>query len=230
MTFPDVVTIAGQTYIPKPAPVVVPRWVGWRVKHRSEPGARQTPNGMPEVNPSINIAGIPFTREMQILSWEVMHLINPTITEGKWRAVFDDDRAYTNEQGFSNGDDPRADYINGQDLGAELPKLMRAILAGGAFIRGAMGSELTVTPGIGAVDCTKPLPSAQEVIDRHWYFDATTARYNAAGEWCVNPFPQGSGGPVAVVYFLNQPARYVGSWFAPWDSEVLPDPYKVYLA
>jgi hypothetical protein len=205
-----------------------PRFVGYRVKHRVEPGARWTPNGMPEVNPSINISGIDFTREMQLLSWEVMHIINPTISKEKWRVVYGTTTAYTNGQGF--GDDiPRADYVNGIDLSGGLPKIMKGIVAGGAFVRGVLGSEMVITPGVGAVDCTKPLPTAQEVIEKNMYFLATTARYSASNVWTVNHFPQGEGGPVAIVYFLNQPARYLASWFDTWDSDAPPDPLKVYL-
>jgi len=210
-----------------PAP---PRYIGYRVKHSPEPGARITPNGMPEVDPSLNIVSIRFTKEMQLLSWEVMHTLNPTITKNQWRAVFTTHRAYTNQNGF--GDDvPRADYVNGLDLDGELPRLMKAIIAGGAFVRGVMSAtELTVTPGIGAVDSRVPMPTAQQVMDNHWYFMATTAKYNAEGEWRVNDFPQGNGGPVAVVFFLNAPARYTASWFQNWNGDSLPDPYKLYLS
>jgi hypothetical protein len=228
MTFPASLTAYGIRYIPEVSAALPPRFVGWRVKHHTEPGARWTPNGMPEVNPSLNITGIEFTREMQILSWEVMHTINPAITKSKWRVVYGNTTAFTNGQGFGDND-PRRDYVNGVDLDGALPKLMKAIVAGGAFLQGVKGSDMVTTPGVCAVDCTKPLPTAQEVIDRHWYFMATTARYNAAGQWVVNHFPQGSSGPVAIVYFLSQPARYVSSWFAEWNSDVLPDPLKIYL-
>jgi hypothetical protein len=214
---------------PGTLPEPTPRYVGHRVKHASEPGARQTPNGMPEVNPSENINGIDFTREMQLLSWEVMRTINPLITKHKWRVVYATSTAFTNGQGFVDSSDPRADYVNGISLDAPLPRLMKGIVSGGAFLRGVMGSEFVVTPGVGAVDCTKPLPTAQEVIQRRLYFEATTARYNSEGVWSVNPFPQGGSGPVAIVYFLNTPARYVSSWFQPWEEDFLPDPYKVYL-
>lgn len=207
-----------------------PYYIGYRVKHAVEPGARVTPNGEPEVDPSINIDSIKFTREMQLLSWEVMHKRNLTITKSQWRAVFSTHRAYTNQQGFGD-DTPRADYVNGLDLNGELPRLMKAIIAGGAFVRGVMDSKyLTVTPGVGAVDTRKPLPTAQEVIDKHWYFVATTAKYSAEGEWHVNDFPQGNGGEVAIVYFLDQPAQYTKSWFQPWEGDALPNPYRLYLA
>ena len=220
----------------KPAPSLPPRYIGYRVKHRVEPGARQTPNGMPEVDPSLNIVNIPFTEAMQLLSWEVMHTLNPTITKKQWRAVFGDNRAYTNDNGYG-GNEILRDYVNGLNLDAvdasgkpALPKLMKGIIAGGAFVRGVMDTNfLTITPGVGAVDTRVALPSVQQVIDNHWYFVATTAKYNADGVWNVGNFPQGNGGPVAVVYFLNAPARYTASWFQSWDDGALPDPLKIYL-
>lgn len=223
MNYPESVTIAGREYIPKPAPPAF-KYIGWRCLHVAE-GGYPSANGMPEVRPSINIGGIYFNQAMQLISFDLMKSAAPTVTGDKWRAVYDGGRAFTNNQGFNMAGDPRADYINKRDIGREDPKLMKAIICGGMFVRGiAAGDELIISPGVGAIDGNKPIPDYKTVLANNWYFTATTQK-----DGKVSNFPQTAGNPCLIPYILKQPARYPLAWFVPWEADTLPDPLKVYL-
>ena len=210
-----------------------PKYQGWRVLHRSE-GGRVTPIGMPCVNPALNVAGIIFTASMQWLSYNLASSQNPKVTKDKWRVVYDGGTAFTNQNGWDMKDKPqRRDYVNGRDLDLEFPKLMRAIICSGNFFTGqpvTVNKEqyIQMTPGIDAIDGTKPLPSVSEVIEKGWRFVATTATY-VNGVWRVSNFPQGGGGKVWIPYILTKPALYPARWFQRWESDTLPEPTKVYL-
>ncbi len=220
----DFTLISGELLLMEPA---IQPWTGYRVKHVPE-GGRPTPDGMPCVNPSLNIAGIPFNSAMQLMSWDLAYGFNPGMRTDKWRVVYGGGVAFCNGQGFDMSGDPRADYVNSRNLDKDLPKLMKAIICSGNFFTGQIsGNELVMTPGVDAIDGTKPMPSASEIVTKHWYFHATTARQTSTG-WKVSNFPQGSGAPVLVPYILREQARYPLQWFAPWNDFTLPDPLKIY--
>lgn len=205
------------------------RYTGFRCLHKGE-GGYPNPEGMPIVRPSIYAPAIPFTAEMQIRSFQ-LNRHNPNFTGDKWRGVYARGTAFTNENGFHDSD-PRADYVNNRDITnpPKLPKLMKAIICGGMFIRGTViGNELICRPGIDAIDANKPIPTVEEILEKNWYFTATTG-----GENRVNNFPQGGGLPVLIPYFLIEPTPYPMidnngyTWFERWDREYLPNPLTIY--
>lgn len=207
------------------------KYVGWRVKHVSE-GGRLTPDGMPCVNPSLNISSVEFNEKMQWTSWYLMRGGAAMIAKEKWRAVYDNGRAFTNGNGFNKSGDPRADFVNALNVTSPLPKLMKGIVCSGNFIRGqADGDELVVTPGVGAIDATKPIADpvefAFDVWEKHLFFHATSGRYSN-GVWKLANFPQGAGAPIFIPYLLKEEARYPLAWFEKWESNSLPDPLVVY--
>jgi hypothetical protein len=209
-------------------PVDTHRYIGYRVLHLSE-GGRITPSGMPCVNPSINVPSIEFDGHMQYTSYWLASEYNPNVTKDKWREVYKDKIAFTNNQGFEMSGDPRADFVNGVNLTSDLPKLMKAIICSGNFVTGRIsGNELVMSPGFDAIDGNKPMPPVSEIMARHWYFHATTARWSAEKIWKVSNFPQGQGAPVLIPYILKEEARYPLSYFGTWNDYSLPDPLRIY--
>lgn len=198
------------------------RFVGFRCLHRGE-GGYPSALGMPCVRPSVNAPAIPFTREMQLLSY-ALNRHNPAFTGDKWRSVYWTDRAFTNGNGFDEPGDPRADFVNNRDVNDPLPALMKAIICGGSFYRGdVVGNELVCRPGVHAIDARRAMPSVEQVLANNWYFVATTG-----GDRVISNFPQGDGRPVLIPYFLTQPTPYPLSWFVPWNETFLPDPLRLY--
>jgi hypothetical protein len=159
---------------------------------------------------------------MQWLSFN-LNRHNPAFTPSNWRAVYWDGRAFTNGNGFDAPGDPRADFVNDRDVNDPLPRLMKAIICGGMFIRGEVqGLNLYCTPGVSGIDVSKPMPTVDEVLERNWYFTAVTA-----GD-VIHQFPQGGGLPVLIPYFLIVPVVYPLTWFERWESGALPDPLRIY--
>ena len=198
---------------------------GWRCLHMAE-GGLDNPTGMPVVRPSANAKPILFKQDMQLRSYEI-NCSNPgmpDLAKNKWRAVYGNNVAFTNGQGYGKKNDPRRDYVNKMDLTKNYPKLMKAIICGGMFIRGyAEGSNLVCYPGIHAIDANKPTPPVQTIIDNNWYFTATTG-----GMKSIHNFPQRGGYPILIPFFLIEPTPYPLKWFERWQSNTLPDPLKFY--
>jgi len=210
------------------APVEAPALVtGYRCKHKNEPGAPDNPtDGMPEVRPSNWGNGIDFGYRLQQLSWELMQWGNSTITPKQWRAVYKHDVAFTNYQGFDKPGDPRADFINGQDVGAELPKLMKVTICGGSLYQGLISDSIfTLVPGVHGIDATKPIPDMSTVVNNGWYFSAVT--WHSGNK--IADFPQGNGGRVLIPLVLSVPVSYPLAWFQKWEADAPPDPLRYYL-
>jgi hypothetical protein len=92
------------------------------------------------------------------------------------------------------------------------------------FIRGVVyGDKLVCRPGIHAVDALSPMPSIDEVMEKNWYFTATTWSGSS-----VNNFPQGRGLPVLIPYILRTAVEYPLAWFERWTGEDLPEPLRIY--
>jgi hypothetical protein len=215
------VTLPISIHLGNPAPVL---YRGWRCLHNAEGGYMSDPSGMPCVRPSANAPSIEFTHAMQLLSWALVKR-NPNVTPHKWKVIHADTTAITNGNGYFNDNDPRRDYVNGEDLDAEKnPRLMKAIIFAGMFGRwDRIGDELIGVPGIHGIDARRPMPSVDEVIAKHWYYAATTGTATT-----VAHFPQGGGQAVLLPYFLIEPVSYPLAWFERWEREYLPDPLTFY--
>lgn len=128
-----------------PEPPPVERITGWLALHKAAGGYQNTPPGMPCVLPGTNALPIEFTKDKQLASWDLMSTHNKVVTRSKWAKVYDDKVAFCNEQGLGNPDDPRADYVNGNNLSYPNPKLMKAIFCAGSFTTGTPGYSLLRT-------------------------------------------------------------------------------------
>lgn len=206
------------------------KYVGWRCLHVAE-GGYLSDNGMPEIRPGwrnvdrrAEALAVKMTSGIQWLSYNI-NFHNTYYTKSRWRAVHTFQRAFTNQNGFGDPTDPRVDYVNGRDYGEEEPKLMKALICGGMFIRGDVdGAWLVCRPGFHAVDAGTVLPSVEEVMEKNWYFVATN-QLNGN----VSNFPQGGGKHVRMPYILREATSYPLRWFTRWEEDYLPDPLKIYL-
>ncbi len=206
------------------------RFVGWRGLHVKE-GGRSVPPGMPAILNPIETRALNITRDMQLMSYELMLHFAPALPREKWRVLHRFDKAMTNggQNGFDGVDALgrpvlHADYINNRDLTAPLPrydKMQRSFQ--GSFIRGeAVGDELVCRPGVHGIDATRPMPSVAEIVANNWFIRAVTA-----GEE-VDNFPQGDGYPIVYPFIFDRPISFPLAWFERWDREYLPDPLRFY--
>lgn len=202
-----------------------PVYVGYRCKHKGEPGAPNNPtnSGDPEVRPSDWQNGIAFTEELQRLSFDLMRWGNSLITAADWRVVYKNDVMLTNNQSWGENQ-VRADYINGLNLDAPLPKLMKVTICGGSLYGGIPeGDELTFRPGVDGIDANgAAIPPLETVIKNGWYFHAVTWIRDGV----IAHFPQGHGGKVLIPLVLTIPVSYPLAWFERWDGVELPDPLR----
>jgi hypothetical protein len=192
----------------------LPSVVGWRAPHHTELGtANENGPQYPNVRRALNAPPVIFTPALQRLAYEVMLLKNPTITENQRDNVFAGGTAFCNRHDI-NGDDP---------------KLMDGVICMGHFFqepvnwvteRGVL--YLVTTPGVHGIAVTKPLPTAQQVVDNRWCFLANTGQ-GASGAF---NFAQGNGGPVWVIYAMREPLKYQADWFARWAGDSVPDPLR----
>lgn len=190
----------------------------WRVLHWIECGDPK--RSRPEVNPLFPNHHTPFTKEWQLFSYAFDGL------GGKWTAVYSYQRAFTNDQGFGDPDDPRANYVVGKDLSFPLPKV-EALICGGALVAGKVsGSDLIIETLNG-----RHAPPSVEWLRAHpWlYFDAVNC--DAGG--VPRLFPQGRGSRVLIPLIADRdrfPLVTIPlSRVVRWTGSMPPDPYKIYL-
>ena len=165
------------------------------------------------------------TRAIQLMSYELMQEFCTGLTKERWRIAHQHDFAMNNgaQNGFDGGT-PHVDYVNGRDVGASLPRYdkMQRVFQG-SFITGTLNGDLiTCTPGIDAIDATKPLPSIQQILHRRWYVIATAVGeppFFVRGQW---------GGYLIYPFILDRPVSFESRWFAAWNEDGPPDPLKVY--
>jgi hypothetical protein len=208
------------------------RVTGYRGLYRAEGGNTHEWN-QPAVIPNQfngvkDSFGIPFTEDMQWLSWSLARHYNFLMTRMNWASVWAGDTWATNKNGWDNEKDPtdyRRDYVNDRYDGYGLPKVMDGIVfAGGLYNLQPRDGHLWATPGVSGIDCNKPMPSMEEVIERRWFMRCTINGNNGPYD-----FAQGKGLPVYVPYFLTKEIPYTASHFKRWDSGSLTPPFRFYL-
>jgi len=217
-------------HVSDPQPPPAPKYDGWRVKHKIEGGHQATPPKMPEVQPPLDALPLPMTKEIQLMSWDLMSRANPLVTKKKWTAVHYGHVAFTNNHGFGTepGDGgPRANYVLMEDLSYELPVYVKSqYVCGGSFITGtAEGDYLICKSGIDGIDPDAPMPTFEQIITNHWFIYAVTVNDNFTQ---IDHFPQGGGGPVLIPFIFRGERRFKLSNFERWQADILPHPLKVY--
>jgi len=206
------------------------KYSGYRVLHKVEGGWQNTPLGMPEVMPPIDAIAVDMTEAIQLMSFNLMLKGNNLITGPLWTRVHDGDRAFTNYQGFDMAGDPRANFVLRQDLSSPLPKYDKCQrVCGGSFVRGIETVTngvpvLRCVAGIHGIDADKPMPDTQTILDNNWYIYAVSMDTPTN----ISHFPQGQGGPVLIPFIIRGAIEFPLQHFERWESDVLPDPLKVY--
>lgn len=171
----------------------------WRVLHDIElPGGvrdvvKQRNVPLPEVQPLFPRGSYPLNEKWQRMFKD----LNPALPPMKWRALLGWTVAFTNENGYDEPGDPRADYINGQGIDKPLPRLW-SLLCGGATITGRVEGAWFY---IDTLDGWADPPPAQWVLDHpEYWFRAVSV--NPKGE--INNLPQGGGDLVKRVPIVSR--------------------------
>ena len=102
----------------------------WRVKHDKELGALWRPN-MPEVFPMFPNHFSEFGRSWQLLS----KAMNPRISGDKWTACYTYKRYMTNNNGFGDETDLRANWVLEDNLSKPNPRV-ECLTTGGSLLTG----------------------------------------------------------------------------------------------
>jgi hypothetical protein len=207
-----------------------------RVLHELELAANlphTTPPGRPEVRALFPNHYVKFGKFWQWLSEDM----NPYCSPGNWTAIYHNNLWITNDQGYGEASDPRANFVTGEDMTAELPRV-EALTCGGNVLR-VLG-ETAAGYVIETLDWTAPAPSLEWIEARPWLVttavnmgrDGTPRRFEMGSQ--PNGFIPGVRHPL-----LADPRRYNGTTEAAitipkwrcvdWKEADVPDPYRLYL-
>lgn len=211
---------------PKP-PATDPRFPQlWRVKHDIEIGTLWRPN-MPEVHPLFPNHHSEFGRGWQLLS----KAMNPKINGSRWTACYTFQRYVTNNQGFGNPNDPRANYVLGTNLKEETPRV-EALTTGGSFHTGTVEGNVLIVETLDA----SAVPSLDWIMARPWFW---VYAVTVDSKGTPRRFPQGlqaNGEIVPIIHpLVTNRSRHPKitiplSKLEKWDmTKPLPDPFKIYL-
>jgi hypothetical protein len=224
-------SVSVQFPAPEPPPTL---YKGWRGLYRIEGGNDHEWN-QPAVIPTQyngrkDSFGVPFTKEMQFLSWDLTQKTNALMTSMDWTHPFKGDVMLCNNNGWDskNTSDQRRDYVNNRYASWPDPKLMDGLVNAGCLIHMEENDgHLWGIPGISGIDVNKPLPTVDEVIRRGWYFRVTVNQV-AQDRGQPYDFPNGHGQGVYVPYFLIKETPYDLNHFERWEADSPPDPLRVY--
>jgi hypothetical protein len=193
----------------------------WRVKHWKEAG-RTIPSARPEVWPLFPNHFVPFTKPWQLTSKEM----NPKISARKWTVFYGGGLIIANQQGFGMRK-PRANFVTGENIDAELPRVELLDCGGNVLTGHVEGLDLVVD----VLDWRSTPPSAEALLAQPWHCMYAVMVYGNGG---VGYFPQGEqpdGSFVPVVHpLLGDPTQFPKitiplSCVEKWDRPGLPDPY-----
>jgi hypothetical protein len=184
-----------------------------------------TPVKMPEVRALFPAHFSDFGREWQLLS----KAMNPRISANRWTSVYGYFAWIANGQGFGDESDPRANYVTGQDLTHENPRV-ECLTTGGSVVTGRVdGASLIIE----TLD-VRSVPSLDWIMARPWYW---TYAVTIDGNRTPRRFPQGlqpNGEVVPIIHpLIGNPGRYPEITIPlrrveRWTAEELPDPFTLY--
>jgi hypothetical protein len=183
-------------------------------------------DGDPEVFWLINSHRVPFNEAWQRLAYSM----NPGMTKGNFRRLYDDHRAFMNYTGFWTEGSmwdayvPHADYISGVDLNDPLPEWDKIRVCGGMTLRGTPDGGDVIVETLKYDQC----PTLEWLMERPWlYFHAVTTHEKADGSPAIYAFPQNNGNRVLVPLVAINEVRYpLGALQA---VDAIADPYRIYI-
>lgn len=178
----------------------------YRVLHDVELGGvrqvvRERNVPLPEIYPLFPNQFSPLNYDWQWL-WKD---INPQLSKMEWRKLLYNERAFTNENGFEDPDDPRIDYVNGLAIGAPEPKI-EALLIGGMVVTGV---ETTYRGEralqVNVLDGNAPVPSKEWMWAHPEYMgEAVSVRSDGRVQsFSLTPFPE-----LVPLIAINLPVYY----------------------
>jgi len=85
-------------------------------------------------------------------------------------------------------------------------------------------NTIRIVPGKHCID-PKNLPTAQEVLDKHWYSNAISVYANGT----VGDFENGRGGVISYLWIASRDALFPKSYFQWWDDTFYPDHLTMYV-
>lgn len=212
-------------------------YIGWRGLHAETEGGRKPAYvGAPAVIPDYYPVALLMTKDIQLMSFDLMRHFCSAITPERWRILHGYRTAMNNfpQNGFDGGT-PHADFVNGLDLMASLPRYDKCRTFQGSFITGRLeGSLIWCQPGVDGIDARSfryvpgTLAAAEtlkQIIDRHWYSIAICTGdppFHFRSQW-------GSGCMIAYPFIMDRLVAFEARFFAPWNETFLPDPLKSYV-
>ena len=214
----------------------------YRVIHEWENPESRRRTAVPEVYWT-DATGFVFNQAMQELSYQLFRWGAPSLPEDlaktRWTSLYNTDKAFTNFVGFDD-ENPRANYITGEDLNYPDPEWDKHRICGGAALQGdrietvthynymTKRNETNPVLYFNYIDVAQPLPTLQEVIDKHLYFDATICYQYRTGM-----FPNGIQSelgiyePTLVPLFGKNPVFWPLKYLQEFAE--IPDAYKFYM-
>lgn len=237
-TFPDGLVIDGKRYRQE-APGSLPPGRYVRVLHEAEvPAARRNvPHGRPEVRAMFPNHFVQFGRDWQLFAWKKL---NPLLKANNMTAIYDDSLWVTNNEGFGNPNDPRANYFENRNLDKPAPKVEN-ITCGGNLLRVlgevmAKAGERTLEPCfvVETLQWSDPVPSLEWLEARPWLI---THAVDLDSNGMPSKFPQGYkhlGYTPGVRHpLVADPKRFrivIPTWRCVlWTEPTAPDPLNIYL-
>ena len=210
------------------------KYRGWRLKYPGE-GGNQNPAGMPAVCPAREWTGtrwgkyidpVKMTKEIQWLQWGVIQKKNPDATVDVLERLFAFDIAICNGNGYGDYRDPRVNFVTGERIGYEEPKLMDGILmAGGLYQAEKDGQEIAMYPGVHSIDKNN-ICDVETAINNNWICRAVSW-HDRQGGYGEDFFKPGRIGAFYYAHIISEKATYQADFFEWWDRDYPPDPLKV---
>jgi len=205
---------------------------GWRLKYPGE-GGTQNPTGMPAVTPAQRwtgvwnkyIAPVKMTKPIQLLQWDVMQAKNVGVLPDRYTQTYNQAIALTNNQGYGDPGDPRANFVTKENMTKPLPKLMDGIImAGQLYLGEAHDNALVQYPNYHAMS-EHGLVDAQDALFNRWCFRCVSW-HSGNGGYGEDFFPR-RGGEYWVVHIISEAASYPLHLFEWWNRDYAPDPLKM---
>lgn len=201
--------------------IIKPKKKLWRVKHDKEIG-KIWRAGMPEVHPLFDNHHSKFQKWAQLLSFRM----NPWFTPELWTKEYWWTYWIANNNGFGIPDDPRANFVTGQNLTEEPPRV-EALVCGGSLIEGERDGDWVKVKGL-----HYNTPVSYEFLKanpQYWirgvYASGTGQPFRMLGDKYTGPalihpliVDDTRGDHVIEAYKLQE-----------WTSPEPPDPLKLYL-
>lgn len=173
--------------------------------------------GVPEVNRLEPYHFSDFPRAWQLLEYS----LNEGMTPNKWTALHRYDKAFNNNQGFQRDGDPRANFVTGDNLTAELPK-QATLICGGNILRGVVQDEDLL---VDTLDPRNPPPSKAWVLMNRWSYQFAL---NVKRDGTISRFPQNDGRDVIVLNLATRRMTYpLNKLRLIRAGTVLPSPYAI---